>query len=217
MTAGHKLIDYSKHRCRQLSHSQSNSKSCARQGLQHTKQPNGHCTKQPNGHCIKQPYGTASNSPMALCQTALWRCIKQPYGAAPNSPMALHQTALWPCIKQPYGPAPNSPMALHQRALWHCHWGLPSGWLQAVAAGRRSGQARQTGKQQYQPEPGFDLGYPTEMGYQVQHRLLCGAPCVQRDMCQALLTIPNYTTHHDKLLYNKLHHITPNTATHLTT
>ncbi|KAL0030611.1 hypothetical protein WJX79_009490 [Trebouxia sp. C0005] len=39
--------------------------------------------------------------------------------------------------------------------------------LQAVAAGRRSGQARHTStKSQYQPEPGFDLGYPAEIGYQ---------------------------------------------------
>ena len=181
MTAGYKLIDYSKHRCRQLSHSQSNSKSCARQGAAY-QTALWHCTKQPNGHCIKQPYGTAPNSPMALHQTALWRCTKQPYGAAPNSPMALHQTALWHCIKQPHGAALNSLMALHQTALWRCtkspmalslgstQW--LCGWLQAVAAGRRSGQARQTGKQQYQPDPGFDLGHPTEMGYQVQHRLL---------------------------------------------
>jgi len=40
--------------------------------------------------------------------------------------------------------------------------------LQAVVAGRRSGQARHTTtKPHYQAEPGFDMGYPAEIGYQV--------------------------------------------------
>ena len=126
--------------------------------------------------------------------------------------MALHQTALWRCTKQPYGTAPNSPMALHQRALWHCHWGLPSGcvvgcrlWQQAEDQDRPGRQASSSINRNQA------LTWATQLRWAIRYSIgFCsGAPCVQRDMCQALLTIPNYTTHHDKLLYNKLHHLTP--------